>query len=435
MYRIKLTTVLFMFAAIVTAQEKMPDAIASSPDSTKYMQGFPPPSNKRINARDGSFFQFPAIRYSVVHMREFMPTVNVPRGNTVCPTEFTYAIDNNIDSITFTPLGADSTITWQESLALNYTDGILILHKGRIVYERYFGELTPERVHAVMSVTKSFTGTLASILVAEGKLDTDKYVGEYIPELKNSGFGDATVREIMDMTTAIRYSEDYNNPKAEIWDFSAAGNPMIEHMPGTPQGYYEYLPTIIKEGEHGNVFGYRTVNAEVLGWIISVITGKSVAELLTEKIWSKMGMEQDAYYQVDALGTPFAGGGLDAGLRDLARFGEMMRCNGVWHGCRIIPQKAIEDICNGGSKEAFARSEYGKTLKGWSYRNMWWITENSHGAYMARGVHGQAIYIDPAAEMVIVRLASTYHSSNLEIDPLSLPAYTAVAEYLLNRRK
>ena len=186
MYRIKLTTALFMFAAIVTAQEKMPNAIASSPDSTKYMQGFPPPSDKRINARDGSFFQFPAIRYSVVHMREFMPTVNVPRGNTVCPTEFTYAIDNNIDSITFTPLGGDSTVTWKESLALNYTDGILILHKGRIVYERYFGELTPERVHAVMSVTKSFTGTLASILVAEGELDTGKYVGEYIPELNNS---------------------------------------------------------------------------------------------------------------------------------------------------------------------------------------------------------------------------------------------------------
>lgn len=432
MYRIIIITTLLATTSIAQAQWQ-PNADESNPQKTEYMKGFPPPPDKRINARDGSFFKFPALRYSVVHMREFMPTVNVPRGNAQPPDKFEYAIDNNIDNITFTPTGSNQPITWKESLALNYTDGIIILHCGKIIYEKYFGELTPERVHAVMSVTKSFTGTLASILVSEGKLDTTKTVGHYIPQLSSSGFGDATVREIMDMTTAIKYSEDYNNPDAEIWKFSAAGNPMIEHLPGTPQGYYEYLPTIVKEGEHGNVFGYKTVNAEVLGWIISTITGKSVAELLTQYIWSKLGMEQDAYYQVDALGTPFAGGGLDAGLRDLARFGEMMRRGGEWHGKQIIPHKAIEDITNGGNTAAFAKSEYGKTLKGWSYRNMWWITENSHGAYMARGVHGQAIYIDPAAEMVIVRLASTYHSSNLEIDPLSLPAYRAVADYLLQQ--
>lgn len=413
--------------------QQMPDAQESDPKTTEYMKGFPPPTDKRINARDGSFFKFPALRYSVVHMREFMPTVNVPRGNQYTPTPFEYELDDNIDTITFVPTGEDKAITWRKSLDLNYTDGIIILHRGKIVYEKYFGELTPERVHAVMSVTKSFTGTLASILVAEGKLDTSKYVSYYIPQLQNSGFGDATVRQIMDMTTAIKYSEDYNDPDAEIWKFSDAGNPMLYHAPGTPQGYYEYLPTVIKDDEHGNVFGYRTVNAEVLGWITSVITGESVAEQLTKRIWSKLGMEQDSYYQVDALGTPFAGGGLNASLRDLARFGEMMRLGGIWQGREIIPRKAIEDITNGGSVEAFAKSEYGKKLKGWSYRNMWWITENSHGAYMARGVHGQAIYIDPATEMVIVRLASTYHSSNLEIDPLSLPAYEAVAKYLLTQ--
>lgn len=432
MYRIFISIILLAVISTVKAQEQTNED-ESNPKKTAYMKGFPPPPDKRISARDGSFFRFPALRYSVVHMREFMPTVNVPRGNAQPPSRFEYSLDSNIDSITFVPTGSSTPITWKESLALNYTDGIIILHCGKIIYEEYFGELTPERVHAVMSVTKSFTGTLASILVSEGVLDSTKTVGYYIPQLSSSGFGDATVREIMDMTTAIKYSEDYNNPDAEIWKFSAAGNPMTEHLPGTPQGYYEYLPTIIKDGEHGNVFGYKTVNAEVLGWLISTVTGKSVAELLTQYIWSKLGMEQDAYYQVDALGTPFAGGGLDAGLRDLARFGEMMRQGGQWFGRQIIPHKAIEDITNGGSTAAFAKSEYGKTLKGWSYRNMWWITENSHGAYMARGVHGQAIYIDPAAEMVIVRLASTYHSSNLEIDPLSLPAYSAIADYLLQQ--
>lgn len=429
----------FIFLAMITvstsifSQENRYNSIESDPAETGYMRGFPPPIDKRINARDGSFFKFPALRYSVVHMREFMPTVNVPRGNRQPPIEFSRAIDEYIDSIKFLPTGSITPLTIAESQKINYTDGMIVLHDGKIVYEKYFGALTPSEVHAVMSVTKSFTGTLASVLVAEGRLDTAKLVREYIPQLAKSGFGDATVREVMDMTTALKYSEDYNDPNAEIWKFSAAGNAMIEHPTGTPQGFYDYLPTVVKEGEHGNVFGYRTVNADVLGWIISVVTQKSVAQLLTELIWSKLGMEQDAYYQIDALGIPFAGGGLNASLRDLARFGEMMRLGGEWQGEQIIPRKAIEDILNGGSKKAFAASIYGKTLKGWSYRNMWWITENCDGAYMARGVHGQAIYIDPAAKMVIIRLASSPHSSNLELDATSLPAYQAIADYLMNK--
>ena len=218
-----------------------------------------------------------------------------------------------------------------------------------------------------------------------------------------------------------------------FWQLDKNGKvrtPMIAHDDSV-NGYFSYLTTVRKDGEHGNVFGYRTVNADALGWVVSKITGKSVAALLTEYIWNRMGMEQDAYYQVDALGIPFAGGGLNASLRDLARVGEMLRNNGMWRGVRIIPAEAVEDIRHGGSVQAFERSEAGKSLKGWSYRDMWWVTNNAHGAYMARGVHGQAIYVDPVAEMVIVRLASTYLASNLLIDPLSLPAYEAVAEYLI----
>ena len=413
------------------AQKREPSAVDSAPQATGYMRGFPPQGKMVISARDGSFFEFPALRYSVVHMREFMPTVNVPRNNMVPVSHFEYEIDNNIDTVTFHPTGEHRKVSWRESLDLNYTDGIIVLHKGKIVYEKYFAELTPERLHAVMSVTKSFTGLLAASLYAEGRLDPTKLVSDYVPELATSGFGDATVRDLMDMTTSIKYSEDYSDPAAEIWAFSAAGNPMIEHGDGV-NGYLDYLKTVKKSGEHGNLFGYRTVNADALGWVVSRITGKSVAQLLSENLWQRMGMEQDAYYQVDALGIPFAGGGFNACLRDLARVGEMLRLGGMWRGIRILPVGTVEDITHGGSPQKFAPSEAGKSLKGWSYRNMWWITNNSHRAYMARGVHGQAIYIDPVAEMVIVRLASTYLSSNLQIDPLSLPAYSAVADYLMS---
>ncbi|MEO5585976.1 MAG: serine hydrolase [Flavobacteriales bacterium] len=435
----RLTPSLALFSLVLTSLNAMaqkPAAFLSAKDSDPvklgWMQGFPPPTDKVLSAVDGSFFQFPAMRWSVAHMRELLPTVKVSRG-LLAPQPLPYQLDTRIDSLRFQPWGGKSAMTWEASLWKNYTDGIIVMHKGQVVYERYFGALNEERVHAVMSLTKSFTGTLASMLVAEGVLDANKKVSAYVPELAQSAFGDATVRQVMDMTTALQYSEDYADPKAEIWDFSAAGNPMPK--PGEskgPVGYYAYLETVKKQGEHGEAFGYKTVNADALGWIIARVTGKSVATLLSDRIWSKLGMEQSAYYQVDGLGTPFAGGGFNAGLRDLARFGEMIRNNGVWNGEQVIPVQAVADIEKGGSKEAFAKSDHPE-LKGWSYRDMWWITENEHRAFTARGVYGQTIYIDPVAEMVIVRMASHPVAANSANDAYSLPAYEAVAKYLMTK--
>lgn len=387
----------------------------------------------RGSAADGSFFTPENLPYSVLHMREFMPTTNVPRGNQVRLHSFRYRLDEErIDALEFVPLGHTEPITFREGLSRNSVDGIIILHRGKVVYERYFDGMNGSNLHAVMSVTKSFTGTLAAALMAEGLLDPSQTVAHYLPELADSGFGDATVRQVMDMTTAIVYSEDYTDPNAEVWSFSTAGNAMLPHPEGTPQGYHDYLATIRKSGTHGQQFGYRTVNSDVLGWIVERVGGAPIAEQLTQRVWSRMGMEQDAYYQVDATGTAFAGGGLNATVRDLARFGQMMLSGGRWRGEQIIPREAIDDIRFGGDKAPFAASSYGSgNLKGWCYRNMWWVTNNPNGAYMARGVHGQAIYIDPTAEMVIVRVASNPNASNTLNDYLSLPAYQAVADYLM----
>ncbi len=421
---------------IVMAQEKSKflSAKESDPKNFNWMQGFPPPADKILHTWDGSFFEFPAIRWSVVHMREMLPTERVSRGLSA-PLPLSYNFDvENIDALTFFPWKSKYKMTWEQSLWENYTDGMIIMHKGKVVYERYFGELSEADVHAVMSLTKSFTGTLASILVSEGVIDESKLVTFYVPELKDSAYADATVRQVMDMTTALQYSEDYANPKADIWEFSAAGNPLPKPADYKgPNGYYEYLQTVKKQGIHGEVFGYKTVNADALGWIISKATGKSVTQLLSEKIWSKIGMEQDAYYQVDGLGVAFAGGGFNAGLRDLARFGELIRNNGKFAGKQIFPQSAVIDIEKGGDKKAFAKSDH-PDLKGWSYRNMWWMTENKNGAFAARGVHGQTIYVDPKAEMVIVRLASHPVAGNAANDATSLPAYQAVADYLFNKK-
>lgn len=423
---------LLLLSFNINAQE---DLTAEQSDPTKlgWMQGFPPPVEKVISAIDGSFFKFPALRYSVCHMRQFMPTSEV-KAATSNRYNFKVKIDRNIDEITFNPSNSSEPMTWKESLSKNYTDGILILHKGKIVYENYFGELKPDGVHAAMSVSKTFTGTLGALLLVEGLLDETKTGSDYIPELKNSAFGDATIRQILDMTTGLKYSEDYSDPNAEIWAFSAAGNPFPKPAGYSgPTNYYDYLVTVQKEGEHGTVFGYKTINTDVMGWIISRVTGKSIPELLSEKIWKPLGTHFDGYYQIDGAGIAFAGGGFSANMRDMAMFGEMIRNQGKFNKKQILPPSLINDILNGGSQEAFNQSAYGASLKNWSYRNMWWILHNEHGAFAARGVHGQTIYIDPKAEMVIVRFASHPEAKNSKIDPTSLPAYQAVADYLMEK--
>lgn len=405
----------------------------SDPKLMGWMKGFPPAKDSTLSLFDGSFFQFPGLRYSVCHMREFMPT-KVVQANQNDRYDFESDVDAELDKVTFVPLGEKSPVTFEESLSKNYADGIIVLHKGKIVYEKYFAELDQEGTHAVMSVSKTFTGTLGASLVAEGILDENKLVQDYIPELKNSAFGDATVRQVLDMTTSLDYSEDYADPNADIWVFSAAGNPVpVPKDYKGPTNYYEFLETVKKAGKHGEAFGYKTINTDAMGWIISRATGKSIPELLSEKIWKPIGAHHDGYYQIDRSGIAFAGGGFNANLRDLAMFGEMIRNNGQFNGKQVLKKEVIDDIRKGGKKSDFAKAGY-TNLKNWSYRNMWWISNNKNGAFCARGVHGQTIYIDPTAEMVLVRLASHPIASNTANDPYSLPAYEAVANYLLNKK-
>ncbi|HRH75572.1 MAG TPA: serine hydrolase, partial [Zoogloea sp.] len=138
--------------------------------------------------------------------------------------------------------------------------------KGRVVYERYGGALRVDGQHIAQSVTKSFFGLIGQILVAEGKLDENAKVAQYVPELKDSAFGDATIRQVLDMRTGLKYSENYADPKAEIWDHVRAGG-VLPRPPGWsgPQTFYDFLKTVQKEGEHGGAFAYKTVNSDVIG--------------------------------------------------------------------------------------------------------------------------------------------------------------------------
>lgn len=432
----RLLTAVFVLASMSTstvfAQAK--DAVASDPRNMGWMQGFPPQPDKVIGQPSSDYFSFPKLRWTFCHFRQLQATRGVNRG--LGPiSALPKSVDPNIDSISFTPIGADDVMTWKQSLSANYTDGIVVMHRGEIVYEYFSGCLDRSGRHGAMSVTKSFVGVIGEMLIAEGTLDDQKRVSEYVPELTESAFGSATLRQVMDMTTALDYNENYADPDSDIWLYAAAGNPAPkpESYKG-PRSLYEFLEGVEQDGRHGEKFVYKSINTDVLTWVIARASGRDFIEHLSERIWKPLGMEQEADMMVDSLGTPFAAGGLNLSLRDAARFGQAMLQQGVWQGKQVIPSAAIASITQGGVRSKFSQAGY-TTLPGGSYRSQWWSLHNDNGAYSARGIHGQAIYIDPAAEMVIARFASHPISFNAAIDPNSLPAYQAVADYLMGKMR
>jgi len=422
-----------VLAGVSTARAQTPplSAAESDPVKMRWMVGSPPPADKLIRYDDMSIYRFPQTRWSFANFRQFVPTSNVWRGDGAVAA-LPRALRDDIDAVTFTPMGRSEAMTWAQSLEANYTDAIIVLHRGRIVYERYFGVMQPHQPHMAMSVTKSIFGTLGAMLVAEGKLDENALVTKYIPELAGTAYADATVRQVLDMTIGVKYSENYADPKAEVWQHARAGG-VFPRPPGYegPTSFYGYLRTLQKEGEHGQAFAYKTVNTDVLGWLIRRATGQTVGQVLSERIWQKLGAERDAYMVIDSEGTEFAGGGFNPTLRDMARFGEMMRLGGRFNGQQIVPQAVVDDIRRGADKDGFAKAGY-TLLQGWSYRDMWWVSHNEHGAFSARGIHGQVIYIDPRAEMVIARFGSHPLAANANVDPTSLPAYQALAKHLMH---
>jgi CubicO group peptidase (beta-lactamase class C family) len=410
------------------------DGNASDPNALGWMQGSPPQPAKRTRFEDDRYLEFPQIRWSLSHLRELVPTTAVWRGNGT-PSDIGAASRDSealIDALTFDDLQGRPH-TWAGSLAHTYTDGIIVLHRGARLYERYFGALQPHRPHACFSITKSYAATLAATLIHERTLDEDKTVAYYLPEMAATAYEDATLRQVLDMQIGVGYSEDYADPRAHIWDYSRAGGLRARGADYTgPANYYEYLLTLRKAGNHGAVFDYKTVNTEVLCWVMSRVTGAPLAQMLSERIWSRIGCEEDGYLAVDSIGVAMGGGGLNSSLRDLCRFGELMRCEGAWAGSQVIPAEVIADIRRGSDPGKFAPAGYA-LLPGYSYRNMWWVSHNPVGVFEGRGIHGQRLYIAPRAELVVARFCSHPIATSAANDPVTLPAFAALCQLLMSR--
>lgn len=401
---------------------QLPPPDATDPTALQLMQGFPPPADKQV--RLATILKYPNARWALHHLRELGPTATVWRGDG--PVAALPAQLRELDALPFTDdKGASTTLAaWQKA---TYTDGLLVLHKGRVVYERHYVGNQPHVPHVLWSMSKSLTGLLATELIQQGLIDPAAPVTRYLPELAGSAWADATVQQTLDMTTGVQYSEDFANPQSGIFQYLIAAGlvPAPPNYPGA-KALFDYLPTVQKEGEHGKGFNYKTVDTEVIGWILQRVTGKSFATLMSERIWAPIGAEQDAYVFTDPNGTQSTSVGVNATLRDLGRLGETLRLNGRFNGKQVISAATVAELRKGADPEKFKAA--GQTMRaGYSYHNHWWLPHDTDGSFEAKGLMGQHIHINPAAQLVVVKLSSHPVPNTAFTHTLDRQAFAALA--------
>jgi CubicO group peptidase (beta-lactamase class C family) len=261
-------------------------------------------------------------------------------------------------------------------------------------------------LHLSQSVAKSVTSTVAGILVGRGLLDPQQEVCHYLPELGDTGWRAATLRQVLDMTTGVRYVENYEALDSDIavtdvasgWKTPAPGR-------NYPACIWDQILTLTDtDMPHGQLFRYRSIETDVLAHCMERVTGTRLAELISRELWKPMGAERSASFTVDRAGYPLADGGFNACLRDYARLGLLHLNGGFANGRQIVPAEWIDDIFN--ADPTLFGEPYNIASPLGAYRNQFWVHDLQRGIYMARGVFGQLIYVDRSHGMVAVKLSS-----------------------------
>ena len=370
----------------------------------------------------------PFSQWSFSHVSELIPSAVIAHDpwQIVGMTE----VATEMDTLAYrTKTGEPGTIA--SMLANSSTDGFLVIHRGCIVAERYMGHLDRHRPHIFFSVSKSITGSLAGVLVESGQLDVQATLSHYLPELAGSAYANASVRDLLDMTVAIDFEEAYLDPDSDFMRYRRAigWNPVPPLS--DPSDLRSFLSSTRRgDGPHGHRYHYVSPNSDLLGLVMERVAGTRFADLLSEQIWRRIGAEMPAQITLDRLGAPRAAGGISATLRDLGRFGEMMRQGGRSHGQQVVPQAWMDDIIENGDTSAWQRGGMSVFIENGRYRSNWYILDKQRGSFCAIGIHGQWLYIDRRSEVVIVKLSCQPKPEDDETDRHVLAAFDAISTQL-----
>ncbi|MFE9095379.1 serine hydrolase domain-containing protein [Streptomyces sp. NPDC007264] len=345
----------------------------------------------------------PLSRWGFAHVEEIVPTATI-RGAAWPEEEGPRGSEDPRIAHLPVPL-EQSRVTLERFLALSATDALVISDRSGVRYEMYGGVMDRRRRHLLMSVSKSLCALLIGQLVGEGTVELAEPAHRYVPELAGSAFGTATLQQILDMTAAVEYSEDYHDPAShvQLQDRLAGWRPRLDGDPGTT---FEFLASLRAAGEHGGRFQYCSAATDVLAWVAERVTGVRYPDLLSARLWRHLPTHEDAQITVDPVGFAFANGGMSATARDLSLVGRMVLEQGAVGDRQVVPADWVAAILSGGDVAAADGTVFRTVHPRGSYRNHWWVTGDDHGSVYATGIYGQYLWIDPTAEVVVVKFSS-----------------------------
>ncbi len=368
------------------------------------MLGAPP--RPKDQATLANWRQAPYSRWAFQHVRELIPTAAV-----ACDGASVWRLEEDLQDLSAIAVPGDggAELSLAEMLAATDSDGFIVLHRGRIVFEDYRRGMTRGSHHILFSVTKSVTAVLAGILAGDGRFDPEAPVAAYVPEVAGSAYGDATVRHLLDMTTGIAFVEDYLATEGPIVDYRIATGWNPPDAGAAPGDLRSFLASLRERARlHGEAFRYLSPNSDLLGWVLERAGGRRFAALLSETLWRPLGAEAKASITVDRLGAPRAAGGLSTTLRDLARLGQLLLQDGARGGKAIVPADWIADVRGKGDPALWAAGDMAQAFPDspLRYRSQWYVLGEGDAPYLGLGIHGQMLYIDPARALVVAKFSS-----------------------------
>ncbi len=385
------------------------DAVKDSPEchltwqEAGVMGGFPPALGKRVTP--DNLYLYPFNRWTLQSTRRFTRTAStLTEGKESHPIP--EKLDSSLLNTNLTINGADHTVANYASRT--FTDALVVVKDGNLVAEWYGNGMTASKPHYISSVTKGVTGLLAELLIAQGRLDESRPVKSYIPELTHSPFGDATVRDVLDMKVNVGGGETKG-------EFDAADNALWSTLAlNGSQSVYETLAKVKADGPNDGNFHYASMTTEVAGWVITRAAGETYEQLASDLLWSKLGLQDDIYVPVDPAGKVYSSTGLTISARDLAKLGMMIADHGKVNGEQVFPASVIDRLYGYGDANAWRNGNFKSNPIFRSYRSYWYQLRGEDHALMGLGVFGQGLYINPTRRIVTVRYSSLPAHSIIE---------------------
>ncbi|MFT5593001.1 MAG: CubicO group peptidase (beta-lactamase class C family) [Oceanicoccus sp.] len=314
----------------------------------------------------------------------------------------------------------------QDWMTDSSTTAFVVIKGDNLVFEDYYQGTHATDKRISWSMAKSFLSALFGIAISEGKItDLNAAVTDYVPSLKGTGYDGVTIKNVLQMSSAVYFDEDYSNFNSDINRFGR-----VMALGGS---FDDFAASLNKDPKHeqGTFMHYVSIDTHVIGMVLRAATGKTIMEYFQEKLWSKLGSEQDAFYITDTTGEPMVLGGLNMISRDYARMGMLYRDHGMYNGEQIVPAQWIEDSITPDAPHLTpGKRDTATTRFGYGYQ--WWLPENPDQEFLAIGIYGQYIFIDRKTNTVIVKNSAdrSFMENDYESKYLAVAAFRSIARSL-----